>query len=361
MTATPEIDPAIDAEAAGAEVRRRRKQWSLENLRTSVATGRGRLYLPRHVTLLLTAGLVVVVGLAGGADLRYSLILSTVYAVAILGNNAVHAALGELSLGSGMFIAFGAYVTANGFNNGWSIGLTFGVAVFGSMLVGAIFALPMMRLNGIATALVTFALAFSTTDLTMYLSEFTGGDAGMYLPADIGMGSLIFSGSSTGMLILAAVVMVIAGVVHLALLHFRPGRLAINVGEAEPSAAVFAVPVRLAKLAIWAWAAALAGAAGFLYSLTVGYVTSTQWTINLSIFVLVGGLIGGTRSAAGAWIGGLLVAGVPLWLQGVIPVSANSIAFGVILLAALLVGGKGLSEFGERALVWCYASLRGKR
>jgi branched-chain amino acid transport system permease protein len=335
-----------------------RARWSIADLRTAVATGRGKLYLPRHITLLVFAAVVLIVGMVSGSDTRYSLILATVYAVAILGNNAVHATLGELNLSAGAFIALGAYITANGLSHGWPVLLTFAVAVVGSFVVGAIFALPTMRLRGISTALLTFALAYSIPDLSTYLNAFTGGDAGIYVPSDITFGGLTFSGSSTGMLILCVVVMVLAGVAHLALLHARAGRLAIAVGESEAAAAVFAIRVRALKLGVWAWAAALGGASGFLYALATGFVTSSQWQVNLSIFILAGGLIGGSRSASGAWLGGMLVGGLPLWLQDAVPIAANYIAYGAILLVALLAGGKGLAEFVERGYVWVLAKLK---
>jgi branched-chain amino acid transport system permease protein len=306
----------------------RRSRWSIDDLRTAVATGRGRLYLPRHVTLLGLAALILIVGLASDSGTRYSLVLGTVYAVAVVGNNAVHAALGELNLGAVAFIALGSYITANGLSHGLPVLLTLAAAVFGSLVLGGILALPMLRLRGIATALVTFALAYSIPDLATYLSKFTGGDAGKFIPSDIQVGSLIFSGSKNGMLILCVVVMLLAGFGHLALLHFRPGRLAISVGESEAAADVFALRVRLLKLGVWAWAAALGGASGFLYGLATGYVTASQWQVNLSIFILVGGLIGGSRSATGAWLGGMLVGAVSLWLQNFIPIAANYIAYG---------------------------------
>lgn len=212
-----------------------------------------------------------------------------------------------------------------------------------------------------STALVTFALAYSITDLATFFNSFTGGDAGMYLPANVGVGGMTFSGSSKGMLLLVVVLMIVVGFIHLAMLHSRSGRIAISVGEAESAAAVFATRVRWVKLAVWAWAAALAGLAGVLYGLSVGYVTASQWQVNLTIFVLVGGLIGGSRSASGAWIGGLLVGGLPILLQTVVPVAATYIAYGAILLGALLVGGKGLAEFVERGFVWAYVVIRRPR
>ncbi|ALL79238.1 hypothetical protein AD006_32145 (plasmid) [Pseudonocardia sp. EC080610-09] len=316
----------------------------------SVSTGRGDLLGLRHATLLLFAAFVLIIGLAGPANLRYGLIFSTVYAVAILGNNAIAATLEEINLSGGAFIAFGAYTTMLALEAGLNVFVAMLLALVVAAGIGAVFAVPTTRLTGLATALVTFTLAFSIIDLTNYLTPITGGDAGRQVSLDAGFAGLRFSGSRPGMLVLVVAVMVLVGLAHLWLLHRKPGRVAIAVGEAESASSVFGANIPLVKVAVWTWAAGLGGLAGALYALAVGYVSSSQWPIMMSILVFVGGLIGGTRSATGAWIGGIIVGGLPLWLQNIVPATATSVLFGVIIIVALLAGGKGIAELGERLL-----------
>lgn len=316
----------------------------------SVSTGRGDLFRFRHATLFVMAVLVLVVGLAGSANLRYGLIFSTIYAVAILGNNAIAATLEEINLSGGAFIAIGAYTTMLALDAGWNVFLAMGASLVVAAVIGGLFAIPTSRLTGLATALVTFTLAFSIIDLTNYLEPITGGDAGRQVSMTAEFAGLRLTGSRPGMLVLAVVVMVIVGLAHLWLLHRKPGRVAIAVGEAPFASSVFGANTPLVKVMVWTWAAALGGLAGALYSLSVSYVSSSQWPILMSILIFVGGLIGGTRSATGAWIGGIVAGGLPLWLQNVVPATATSILFGVIIVVALLAGGKGLAEFGERTM-----------
>lgn len=327
----------------------------------AVATGRGRLLAFRQVSLAVFAAVILVVGLTGSPSTRYGLIFATVYAIAILGNSALSATLGEINLGAGAFIALGAYTAIAVVERGHGVFLAIVAAIVVSAVVGFVFAVPTSRLTGLAAALVTFALAYSVNDLAAYLEPLTGGDVGKFMPLDLGVGGLVFNGSQPGMLILAVVAMTLAGLVHLRLLHSRPGRIAILVGEAPFASSVFGTRIRLVQLGVWVWASALGGLAGALYSMAVGYVSATQWPILMSILIFVGGLIGGTRSATGAWMGGLVVAGLPLWLQEIVPAEGTTVFFGVIIVLTLLAGGKGLAQLGERAGFWVYRRVRRTR
>lgn len=330
----------------------------LADFRVSVATGRGALLGIRHVTLLLLAGVVLLVGLTGAPDIRYGMVLATVYGVAVLANNSLAATLGEINLGTGAYIALGAYTTAIAVAHGWGAIPALIASFVLSAVAGVILAIPTSRLTGLATALVTFALAYSIVDLANYLKPITRGAVGRFLPMDLGIGGLVFNGSEPGMLVLAVIVMVLAGLAHLWLLHHRPGRIAIAVGESGVAASVFGTNVRLVRVAVWVWASALGGLAGGLYAMAVGYVSSSQWPIMMSLLIFAGGLIGGTRSATGAWLGGIIVSGIPTWLPTIVSPRSTGVFFGLVILLTLLAGGKGLAEFGERCMVAAYALFR---
>jgi branched-chain amino acid transport system permease protein len=330
-------------------------------LRTSVYTGRGALLVPRHVTMVAFAAAVLVIGLTGSASTRYGLILATVYAIAIVGNNAIASTLNEINLSATAFLALGSYITANALEREQNIVVALLLAIAGCAAIGFLVAIPTSRLGGIQTALVTFALAYSVIDLASYLKDVTGGDNGKFVFVDTTIAGSVVSGSEPAMLIVVVASMLVVGAIHLRVLNSRAGRVAISVGESEQAAAVFGIRTRLVKVLVWTYASAIFGFAGFLLALTVGFVASSQWTIMISILIFVGGLIGGTRSITGAWIGGIVVAGMPLWLQNLIPASSTTIAFGLILLLALLAGGKGIAELGERVALNLYLRRGGRK
>lgn len=329
-------------------------------LRTAVATGRGVLARYRYLTLAALAVVVLILGLTGNAGFRYSLILATAYGIVVLGNSATAATLGEINLGGLAFMAVGAYTMADLLERGVPALAALLLSGVAAAVVGLVLAIPTTQLRGISTALVTFALAYSISDLATFLTPFTNGDEGKFLPSDLEVAGLLVSGSNEGLLILAVLVMVLVGAGHIALLNGRPGRVAISVGEVERASAIFGTPIRPVQLAVWVWASFLGGLGGALYGLAVGFVSASQWQIMLSIFIFVGGLVGGTRSATGAWIGGMIVGGLPIWLQGLVPPTATTLVYGLILVLTLLAGGRGLAELGERLGVAGWLRLRGR-
>ncbi|MEU7817615.1 branched-chain amino acid ABC transporter permease [Pseudonocardia sp. NPDC049154] len=359
MTSTTETDTSAN-DSRPPEPSTEGRFGSL-NLRTAVATGRGVLARYRYLSLLVLAVVVVVLGLTGNAGFRYSLILATAYGLVVLGNSATAATLGEINLGGLAFMAVGAYTMANLLEQGVPGLVALLLSGVAAAIVGLVLAIPTTQLRGISTALVTFALAYSISDLATYLRPVTNGDEGKFLPADLELGGMLISGSNEGLLILAAVLMVLAGAAHIALLNGRAGRVAISVGEVERASAIFGTPIRPVQLLVWVWAAFLGGIGGAVYGLAVGFVSASQWQVMLSIFVFVGGLVGGTRSAAGSWVGGMIVGALPVWLQGVVPPTATTLVYGVVLVLALLVGGRGLAEFAERLGVEGWLRLRRTR
>jgi branched-chain amino acid transport system permease protein len=321
-----------------------------ESWQTSLESGRGRLVWARLGGLLLVAAVVLLLGATGDSTLRYSLVIGTIYALAVLGNNTINGALGEINLAAGAFMAIGAYAMAWGLNHdlGWFRSLLLVVVV--SAVLGAALAVPTVRLQGIFTALATFALAYAIPDLCIALSDLTGGDAGTAVPPVI-IGDSFLDGSSMLMLLVVSGVFLAAAGLTLVAFSGRPGRLLLMVGEAAPAARVFGIRVTLMKIAVWTWATVLGAVAGAFYGLAVGYLNPTIFVIFLSISLFVAGLVGGTRNVAGAWLGGLLVGTLPPNIQSFVPASASGMVFGIVLLLALLVGHGGLGGLLDRATV----------
>ncbi|MGW6460983.1 branched-chain amino acid ABC transporter permease [Streptomyces sp. NPDC055078] len=317
--------------------------------RASLASGRGGLLPLRLGSLLVLAAVVVAAGSLGDATLRYSLTIGTVYAIAVLGNNAINGTLGEINLAAGAFMAIGAYTMAWGLNRGWSLIASLALVIATSVVIGALVAIPTVRLTGIFTALATFTLAFAIPDLAVWMSGVTGGEAGTAVPP-VTLGGTLLDGSSQAMLLTVSVLFVVLAAVNLLLFCRGTGMTLLLVGEATPAAQVFGMHVRLVKVAVWTWATLLGALAGAAYGLTVGFLNPTVFVVFLSISLLVAGLVGGARSVTGAWLGGLLVGTLPQNIQSVVPASSTGIVFGAVLLLALLTGRSGIGGIIDRGL-----------
>lgn len=334
-SSTPTTAP--DAGASGLAAR----------LRASVVTGRGPLLPGRLALLAALATLVVIVGLVADSPVRYSLVIGTIFAIAILGNNAILATLGELNLAAGAFMAIGAYTAAYLLSKETPLILALGAVLVVSAVLGALIAVPTVRLTGLFTALATFALAFAIPDLTLALSPITGGDAGLAVTPPI-IADVLIDGSSRVMLVAVVVLFFLLAAASLLLFSRSAGASLLAVGEAQHAASAFGLRSTALKIATWTWAAVLGGVAGAAYALAVGFLNPTIFTIFLSISLLAGALVGGARSVAGAFIGGMLVGALPPNIQSVVPASATGMVFGTILLVALLGGAGGVGALLER-------------
>ncbi|HYE89944.1 MAG TPA: branched-chain amino acid ABC transporter permease, partial [Terriglobales bacterium] len=82
-----------------------------------------------------------------------------IYAIAILGLNMLTGYNGQFSLGHGAFYAMGAYVSAIMMDK-WNVHYAWTIPVAGilCLVVGFLFGLPALRLEGLYLALATFAL-----------------------------------------------------------------------------------------------------------------------------------------------------------------------------------------------------------
>ena len=86
--------------------------------------------------------------------------LMIVYAIAVLGLNILTGFNGQISLGHGAFFAVGAYTSAVLIDQAnWPYWATLPVAAIMCFVVGYLFGLPALRLEGHYLALATFASA----------------------------------------------------------------------------------------------------------------------------------------------------------------------------------------------------------
>src|SRR5262245_27033090 len=105
-----------------------------------------------------------------------------VYAMVLLGLNLLTGYNGQISLGHGAFYALGAYTMAImidrwGVPYGWTIPAA-GLVCF---MVGFLFGIPALRLEGLHLALATFALALAVPQILKYFDGWTGGSQGIVL------------------------------------------------------------------------------------------------------------------------------------------------------------------------------------
>jgi branched-chain amino acid transport system permease protein len=100
-------------------------------------------------------------------------------------------------------------------------------------------------------------------------------------------------------------------------------------------------PVRYKSLA-FGWSAAYAGIAGALLALLTSYVSPDTYSLQLSITLLIGAVLGGLGTLWGAIVGGIVIEFLPLWAQSINP-AATSIVYGIALIAVMIAMPAGIA------------------
>src|SRR5437588_12509796 len=138
-------------------------------------------------TAVLIAGLITVACVLPFVLTNYRTFQATlvlVYAIALLGLNILCGYNGQISLGHGAFYAIGAYAAAVLMDQaGMPYWATIPVAGAVCLLVGFLFGLPALRLEGWYLALATFALAVSMPPIlkSHLLEKWSGGVQGIVI------------------------------------------------------------------------------------------------------------------------------------------------------------------------------------
>ncbi|MEV0379345.1 branched-chain amino acid ABC transporter permease [Nonomuraea sp. NPDC050643] len=279
----------------------------------------------------------------------FQLTMVLVYAVALLGLNLLVGHAGQISLGHGAFFAIGAYGAAILLHR-WDVPypLTLPVTAVLAFLLGLALGVPAMRLRGLYLALVTLAIAIFLVPLLKRFEELTGGSMGLTLakPAPPAWSGLA---EDQWLYFLTLAVAAAAFLVAVGLLRSRVGRALHAIRDNEAAAEVMGVRLSVYKTLAFAWSAMFAGAAGCVYTWVIGFVSPDSFTVNLSISLLAGLVVGGLGSMAGPVLGALFVVFVPSISQGFNDVPPGVI-FGLLIIAVMYVAPTGLAGLAGRLI-----------
>jgi branched-chain amino acid transport system permease protein len=274
----------------------------------------------------------------------FQLTMVLVYAIALLGLNILTGFNGQVSLGHGAFYAIGAYTTAILLDKtGIPYWATVPMAGALCLVAGFIFGLPALRLEGLYLALATFALAVATPQLLKYrrLEAWTGGVQGItfakpdpppYLPFD----------SDQWLYFFCLIVAVPLFIVGWNLLRGRSGRAIIAIRDNSLAASAMGIDTAFYKSATFGISAMYTGVAGALGALVTQFVAPDSFPIFLSLSFLVGIVVGGVSSIAGAVFGAIFIEFVPN-IADAISDAAPWAIYGVFLIAFMYVMPQGVA------------------
>ena len=270
-----------------------------------------------------------------------------IYLIALIGLNVLTGYTGQMSLGHGAFMAVGGYTTAilmtdHGVKDLWTIPIA--AVVAGA--AGFLFGLPALRLTGLYLALATFAIAVATPAVIKKFEGFTGGGSGKNLfgvkeltggiaPVHVLGWKLNFN---NWLYYLCWTVALVLYVVAWLLLRGRTGRAFRAVRDSETAALSSGVSLARYKTLAFGVSAAYAGVAGSLFAIATTYVNPDTFPVQLSIFLLVGVVVGGLGSLTGLIAGAIFIEFLPLWAQDVSKSpGAPGVIYGVILIGVIFL------------------------
>ncbi len=267
-----------------------------------------------------------------------------IYFIAILGLNILTGYTGQISIGHGAFMAIGGYVTAimshdHHTNLIATLPLAFAITFACGVLVG----IPALRLSGVYLALATFALAVSVPQFPLKFSKFLGGSNGIHTANTESHLWLYIVGWSCAAIAFASAWLLLRG---------RIGRAFRAVRDSELAAASSGVSLPIYKTLAFGVSAAFAGVAGSLLVIaTNGYVQPGEFSVLLSLQILIGAAVAGLGSLWGVLVGAVFVGLLPSVAPDV-PVIGSAhgqdVVFGLIVVLVMLLLPNGFAGFLRR-------------
>ncbi len=247
---------------------------------------------------------------------------------------------GQVSLCQMTFAGLGAFAmgqVANG-ASWWGVIAAIGLAA----AVGAVVALPALRLRGLYLALATLAFA-QAMDTGFFLNEHTFGISGSLAIGRVSLPGVSLD-SDESFLVFLCVVFALVSIGLLALRRGSYGRRLRALADSPAASATVGMNLTATKLTVFAISAGLAGLAGALYGQQQGLVGEPDFQLLLSLTLLLLAVVWGIRTMTGMLVAGLLFAFFPV-IQSHVPALRDLVYLGTGL-AAIGIGRNPNGVFG---------------
>ena len=289
---------------------------------------------------------VVVPVIANEYWLQAILILFLCYSMAAIGLNLLLGYAGQLSLGTGGFMAVGAYMTYK--CTIWMPELNIIVCMlFGGLCaagVGVVFGIPSLRIKGFYLAVATLAAQFFLTWLFNKVPWFYNYNAsGTVTAPPREMFGVMVTGpealAETRYIVALALVTVFA-LLAANLVRGRIGRSWMAIRDMDIAAEIIGFRPFPTKLLAFAISSFYCGIAGAMYLfLWLGSIETEAYSIDISFQVLFMVIIGGLGSMLGSFLGAAFITAMPIILTNGPPAIGISLATDVLKEIEFMVFG----------------------
>jgi len=275
------------------------------------------------------------------ANSYYVFVMATLALTAIagIGLNILLGLAGQVSFGHVGFYAIGAYTVAIlAVSLKLSVWAALPVAVALSGLVGALLALPALRVKGPYLAMVTIAFGFVVENGASEWKTLTGGQNGiMGVPQPQAFGAALGE-RGVALLAIALCALLLVGFWRLSRSAWGSAMRAVKDSEVAAES-VGLNPVAIKALA-FALSAACAGLAGGLFASLSGFVTPSTFAFLQSILFVLVVVVGGAGTLSGPLVGAAIVVMLPEALAGL--AEYRLLFFGALMLLVLWLAPEGI-------------------
>ncbi|MCU1380672.1 MAG: inner-rane translocator [Acidimicrobiales bacterium] len=292
---------------------------------TTLMRSRERFRLPSMRTAIIGAvALVVVMFLLRGImaptainSMAFGMTLAVIaLSLVLLTGYAGEINLGALAFGAiGTIIVYHFGITGSGIAARTNI-VGFVLAAVFCAIVGAIVALPALRLRGLYLALATLAFGVFVSNMVLreigprtlpiFHTKFSIFPSGTLTVPKPKFGPVDLNSMPT-FLMAVTILFALLGVGLIAFRHSNYGRRVAALKDSPAAAATLGMNVVKLKLLVFMMSAAIAGVGGALMSAQLGSVNIERFDVFLSLSLLMMVVVGGIGYVSGALFGGVIL------------------------------------------------------
>ena len=314
------------------------------------------------IVLLLAFALVGIPLLADEYIFRAILIPFLILALAALGVNILVGYCGQISLGSGGFMAVGAYAAYNFFIRVDGMPVIVALLLGGvfATLVGILFGVPSLRVKGLYLAVATLAAQFFCDWAFLRIKWFTNDSAsGVAAVSDLQVFGFSVNSPLEKYFFCLGFLMVF-GLLAKNLVRSAIGREWMAIRDMDVAAAVIGIRPMYAKLSAFAVSSFIVGVAGGLWAFVyLGSWEPAAFSVDRSFNLLFMVILGGLGSIMGSFFGAAFMVVLPIAINQFLPLigqavgitistanitHAEFIIFGALIVWFLIVEPHGLAR-----------------
>jgi branched-chain amino acid transport system permease protein len=285
-----------------------------------------------------------------------------ILSLAALGLNILVGYCGQISLGTGAFMAVGAYAAYNFYIRIDGMPMLFAILAGGlcAMAVGVVFGIPSLRIKGLYLAVATLAAQFFCDWAFLRVKWFTNNTAS----GSVSVSNLSFFGITINTphekYLLCLGILIVFAVLAKNLVRSAMGREWMAIRDMDVAAAVIGIRPVYAKLTAFAVSSFIVGVAGALWGFVhLGAWEPAAFSIDRSFQLLFMIIIGGLGSIMGSFFGAAFIVILPIFLNRALPALGNLVGvhidtalvshaefmiFGALIIFFLIVEPHGLAR-----------------